>query len=318
MHSILVLLICGLFIGGCKTTSREWQTIPHEKSELTIVSDVFDVSRVKIKYGLENTIETAWLTLGGEKVGFVSQQTANSMYCGYTVQNIWDVFDAEWIAKYRVNTGVQNPNDVKLQSLRNQHGDLYYQDVKGTNQRCIIVAELGLGGSTGVCTGTYLIAGAICRGTYSSGVEMLDKQVFKLMNNLSFIGGKKELIRKSSSKTASRSSGYAKRPRSDEDVCNFAIDHSSKPLKWDMLYAEEFVDEAKSRGLTLDACLKHLDIKTATPEKPSSTTATTKASQPTKDGNFKKRLRELKKLVDDGLVTPDEAAAKRKEILNSL
>ena len=80
----------------------------------------------------------------------------------------------------------------------------------------------------------------------------------------------------------------------------------------------DYVDEAKRRKLMSSDCNKYLDIKTATPEKPSSTTATTKASQPTKDGNFKKRLRELKKLVDEGLITPDEAATKRKEILNSL
>jgi len=80
----------------------------------------------------------------------------------------------------------------------------------------------------------------------------------------------------------------------------------------------DYVEEAKRRKLMSSDCNKYLDIKTATPEKPSSTTATTKASQPTKDGNFKKRLRELKKLVDEGLITPDEAATKRKEILKEM
>ena len=65
-------------------------------------------------------------------------------------------------------------------------------------------------------------------------------------------------------------------------------------------------------------CKKHLGIKTATPEKSSSPPTTKKASQPATSGKIDKRLRKLKKLVDDGLITPDEAAEKRREILNSL
>lgn len=45
------------------------------------------------------------------------------------------------------------------------------------------------------------------------------------------------------------------------------------------------------------------------------TTSATKS--PTKQTS-EKRLEELKKLLDDGLITPDEAAKKRQEILNSL
>jgi len=52
-------------------------------------------------------------------------------------------------------------------------------------------------------------------------------------------------------------------------------------------------------------------------EKPSSPT-TTKTSKSTKTGKIDKRLRDLKKLVDDGLVTPDEAATKRKQILKEM
>lgn len=50
---LLVFFI--ILLGGCKTTEqgREWHVIPHAKSELTIVSDVFDAVRVSRKYGIE-------------------------------------------------------------------------------------------------------------------------------------------------------------------------------------------------------------------------------------------------------------------------
>ena len=170
--------------------------MPHAKSELTIVSDVFDVVRVSRKYGIEETIEIARLTLRGEKVGYVSQQSADSQYCGYEQETIWNFFDWDANKKYRTNTGVLKSEDVKLQYRKNQHGDLFYQDVKGTKKRCMIVAELGGGGKTGICTGTYFIYGFICRNAYSTGVEKLDHQVFNLMNDLSFIGNRKELIKR--------------------------------------------------------------------------------------------------------------------------
>ena len=64
------------------------------------------------------------------------------------------------------------------------------------NQICLFVSELGGGGLTGTCTGTHLMYGAICLDSDSANVEKLDQQVFKLMNDLSFIGNKKELIKR--------------------------------------------------------------------------------------------------------------------------
>ena len=259
-----------MVLGGCETTeqSRKWQEIPHEKSEPTIVSDVFDVVRVSRKDGFDSITEIARLTLKGEKVGFVgSQQTTGSQYCGYAQENIWNFFDWDSVKKVRVNAGVPNTDDVKLQSRKNQHGDLYYQDVKGTNKRCMIVSELGLGGLTGLCPGTYFIFGVICRNANSSGVEKLDKQVFQLMNDLSFTGGKKELIKKSSS-------GPGMGAYTDEEICQFSIDHSGQTLKWDTANSSRFLDEAKRRGLTLDACLKYEATSAAV------TTTTSSSSSP--------------------------------------
>jgi hypothetical protein len=188
-----------ILLGGCEATKqgRTWQKIPHDKSELTIVSDVFDVSQVMKRVGLESTWEIALLKLNGKKAGYVGrQQPTASDYCGFAQENIWSFFDSAGVKKYRENAGVANTDEVELQFLKNQHGELYYQDLNGTKERCLVVAELGLGGDTGVCTGTYFIYGKICQNASAPDVEKLDKRVFQMMNDLSFIGGKKELIRK--------------------------------------------------------------------------------------------------------------------------
>lgn len=102
----------------------------------------------------------------------------------------------KWISSYLDAAGVQNRDQIKLQLRKNQHGNLYYLDAMRPNQRCLFVGELGGGGLTGTCTGTYLMYGAICLDSDSANVEKLDQQVFKLMNDLSFIGNKKELIKR--------------------------------------------------------------------------------------------------------------------------
>lgn len=310
--SIPFLVLFTISLGGCKTTETllEWHDIPHEKSELTIVSDTFDVVNLKEKRGDRPVQEMASLSISGERVGFVYLEQTPDNYCGYTQDSIWNFFDLEWVEKYRKNAGVQNSEDVKLQYRKNQHGEIWYQDVKGTNKRCMIVAELGLGGYTGVCTGTYFIYGIICRGANSSGVEKLDKQVFQLMNDLSFIGAKKELIRKSS-----RSSATVAKRRSgmgyytDEVVCKFAIYAHGDTPTWDN---NRYVPEAKRRGLTLEDCLKYVA------RKPDSQPDTTKASHSSNTGTIEERLAKLKELLDQGLLTEGEAASKRKELLQGL
>jgi len=47
-------------------------------------------------------------------------------------------------------------------------------------------------------------------------------------------------------------------------------------------------------------------------------TPTAKTTQRQGDDTIEERLAKLKELLDKGLLTPDEAAAKRKEILNAL
>lgn len=141
------------------------------------------------------------LSIAGRRVGFITRQETlgePSGYCGYGVETLWNLLDVEknWISRYLDAAGVRNRDQIKLQLRKNQIGNLYYLDAKGPRQRCLFVGELGGGGLTGICTGTYLMYGAICLDADSADVEKLDQQVFKLMNDLSFVGSKKELIKR--------------------------------------------------------------------------------------------------------------------------
>ncbi len=99
-------------------------------------------------------------------------------------------------------------------------------------------------------------------------------------------------------------------------LCSLAIDSSSDAPKWDSrTRLSMYVKEAKGRKLTVADCSKHLNIKVATPAAPAA--SATPPRSPSK-ASMEKRLRELKKLLDGGLITPDEAAQKRKEILQRL
>ena len=51
---------------------------------------------------------------------------------------------------------------------------------------------------------------------------------------------------------------------------------------------------------------------------PTATSPAVKTTQRQGGGTIEERLTKLKEFLDKGLLTPDEAAGKRKEILNSL
>lgn len=198
-----ILFFLVISLAGCETTetARAWRDISHQKSNLTIISDYFDVDVVRKREGLESISEVAMLSIAGRRVGFITRQETlgePSGYCGYGVETLWNLLDVEknWISRYLDAAGVRNRDQIKLQLRKNQIGNLYYLDAKGPRQRCLFVGELGGGGLTGICTGTYLMYGAICLDSDSADVEKLDQQVFKLMNDLSFVGSKKELIKR--------------------------------------------------------------------------------------------------------------------------
>ena len=198
-----ILFFSVISLAACKTTetARAWRDISHQKSDLTIVSDYFDVDVVRKREGLESISEVARLSIAGKRVGFISRQETlgeSSGYCGYAVETLWNLLDTKkkWISGYLDAAGVQDRDQIKLQLLKNQHGNLYYLDARGPSKRCLFVGELGGGGLTGTCTGTYLMYGAICLDSANANVDKLDQQVFKLMNDLSFIGNKKELIKR--------------------------------------------------------------------------------------------------------------------------
>ena len=87
-------------LAGCQTTESApaWRDITHQKSNLTIISDYFDVDILGKKEGFESISEVANLSIAGRRVGFISRQETlgeSSGYCGYAVETIWNLLDAK-------------------------------------------------------------------------------------------------------------------------------------------------------------------------------------------------------------------------------
>ena len=99
---------------------------------------------------------------------------------------------------------------------------------------------------------------------------------------------------------------------SDKNTCRNALDHNT--LKWSVKeWTARYKKEANRRGLTLNDCLKLLDL--VSPEKPSSIT---KTSQPKQDGNLKERLRKLKEIYDEGIIEKEDYKKKLDELMKQL
>ena len=80
-------------LAGCQTTefAPAWRNISHQKSNLTIISDYFDVDVVRKREGLESISEVARLSIAGRRVEFISRQVTlgeSSVYCGYVVKTL--------------------------------------------------------------------------------------------------------------------------------------------------------------------------------------------------------------------------------------
>ena len=87
-------------------------------------------------------------------------------------------------------------------------------------------------------------------------------------------------------------------------------------LRWTyQLHRQDYVKEAKRRGISLSDCRKALGM---TLEKTKVEPRSSKVPPAETSTGAGQRLRELKKLLEEGLITKEEAAAKRKEILKNL
>ena len=91
-----------------------------------------------------------------------------------------------------------------------------------------------------------------------------------------------------------------------EGLNNRPLANKSKKVICDGLKYKnpDYVEEAKRRGIGAENCASFVPV--------------VKTPQLNVSGKIKERLTKLKELLDKGLLTPDEAAEKRKEILNSL
>ncbi|MEK9751561.1 MAG: hypothetical protein VW236_08425 [Flavobacteriaceae bacterium] len=102
----------------------------------------------------------------------------------------------------------------------------------------------------------------------------------------------------------------ASKPDDKEIICRHAL--SEDRLNWEPeKIFSTYVLEAKRRGYTTEDCAKINSYK-ATP------TATANTSKKELIDGIEARLKKLKKLEDGGLITSEEAAEKRKEILRDM
>ena len=93
----------------------------------------------------------------------------------------------------------------------------------------------------------------------------------------------------------------------DSGICSSSLTDYGVPKWTDRRVSQDFVNEAKRRGLTPEACAKLLgrqaiQVKEASP----------------KEGNIEERLTKLKNLYDKGLITKEEYEIKQAEILEGL
>jgi hypothetical protein len=90
-------------------------------------------------------------------------------------------------------------------------------------------------------------------------------------------------------------------------LCKLALGLKADSLGWNYSYSD-FVNESHRRGFSVSDCRKHAGY-VSTPSASKSTSASK---------SIEERLQKLKQLIDRGLITEDEAKAKRKEILGGL
>ncbi|MBT4773635.1 MAG: hypothetical protein HON96_14495, partial [Rhodospirillaceae bacterium] len=123
----------------------------------------------------------------------------------------------------------------------------------------------------------------------------------KTSNPSTASGSKKMAQKKFENKSTPENSETVKRPHSglpDEQLCKKAIDGYA--IMWDRRFYRGHVTEAQRRGLSVDDCVAAINKATVD------------------DGSVSNRLKALKKLEEGGLITKEEAAAKRQEILKKL
>jgi len=112
------------------------------------------------------------------------------------------------------------------------------------------------------------------------------------------------------------------------DLCRRALNYiPHKSASWGVAkHTMEFVRESKQRGYSVKQCVSHANYdpvptRALVEERPSSAPVSNTSLKPAssvKAGSVEDRLARLKQLVEEGLVTEMDAAAKRREILKGL
>jgi hypothetical protein len=105
-------------------------------------------------------------------------------------------------------------------------------------------------------------------------------------------------------------------PNDDREVCGKAIsllgDEKARWENWGEF--KKYVAEAKRRGLSLENCAALTEVKSSKPSNLDSSRDTCRGAGPT----VEERLARVRALVEKGLITEEEAAAKRAEIMKDI
>jgi hypothetical protein len=147
-------------------------------------------------------------------------------------------------------------------------------------------------------------------------VEITDDVIHKTMSTIGIKGKHKPAYVSypslpSSTSTVTNSDDNLEK-RTDNSVCAQAITNASsgQSFVWDTRsFPLKFVQEAKRRKLTPESCAVILGRTIAIDAEPTSTTSETTIEQ---------RIKKLNQLLKSGLITEEEAAEKRKAILDEI
>jgi len=211
---ILVLGSLAGLVSSCQTTGNStlntFQTISHKDSEVTVISNTFQVGRVRRKETLSLKIDFVDLYFKSKKLGGIELQTSSGQYCGFSNTSVDNDFKPDgYIKGLLEKTGTSGPVNSTL--LKTKHGAASYLDLKGNGLRCIVTSQLvgAVSGATCSGGGKSILRVVVCSNS-REGKENLDQKVLSLIDNLRVDGSGKSLIKEASTAPTSRQSSSSK------------------------------------------------------------------------------------------------------------
>jgi len=190
------------FISPLKAESK-WKTVSHQKSKLTIVSDLFAVKIIRQRDGMSSITEIATLTQDFEVSGFVVlNKLTTTSYCGFKSE-VKDSYlkTGGFLNKYIGRSGGGSVNSIKSHKVRlGGFHDGHYGRVivtEGERSRCSVMSAFVRHPSDGDCgafMGTEILAGALCQPKAKISESEIKSMLIGLIENTKTSGTEKSKI----------------------------------------------------------------------------------------------------------------------------